>query len=131
MKYLLTLIACAGMALLLACGAGHPTIVSLQVNPQTAQATAPSGEVGFTASGTFTNNQSRELTATDGLKWSTSDATIASIGSNTGQATCLAAGTVTITAQAPADLTFEINNGVHNESQNVSGTATLTCIVTP
>jgi hypothetical protein len=131
MKYLFTLVALAGSALLLACGAGHPTIVSVQVNPQTAQATAPNGEVGFTASGTFTNNQSRELTATDGLKWSTSDNTIASIGSNTGQATCLAAGTVTITAQAPADLTFQINNGVHNESQNVSGTATLDCIVTP
>jgi hypothetical protein len=130
MKYLSTLLACAAIAVLMACGAGHPTIVSLQVNPQTASATAPGGEVGFTATGTFTNNKSRELTAVDGLKWSTSDSTIASIGSNTGQATCNASGTVTITAKAPADLTFEINNGVHNESSNVSGTATLQCTVT-
>ncbi len=130
MKYLLTLVACAGIAVLSACGAGHPTIVSLQVNPQSAMATAPGGEVGFTATGTFTNNQSRELTAADGLKWSTSDTNIASIGSNTGQATCNASGTVTITAQAPANLTFVINNGVHNDSQNVSGTATLQCNVT-
>jgi hypothetical protein len=130
MKYLFTLVACAGMAVLLACGAGHPTIVSLQVNPQSAMATAPNGVVGFTAAGTFTNNQSRDLSAADGLKWSTSDATIASIDSNTGQATCNVSGTVTITAQAPADLTFEINNGVHNSSSNVSGTATLQCNVT-
>jgi hypothetical protein len=130
MKYLFTLVACAGIAVLMACGAGHPTIVSLQVNPQSATATAPGGEVGFTATGTFTNNKSRELTAADGLKWSTSDSNVASIGSNTGQATCNASGMVTITAQAPADLTFEINNGVHNESQNVTGTATLQCNVT-
>lgn len=131
MKYLFTLVACAGIAVLLACGAGHPTIVSVQVSPQSASATAPGGEVGFTASGTFTNNQSRELTAADGLKWSTSDATIASIGSNTGQATCNASGTVTITAQAPANLTFTIDNGFQQSSNNVSGTATLQCNVTP
>lgn len=130
MKDLFTLFACAGIAVLLACGAGHPTIVSVQVNPQSAMATVPGGEVGFTATGVFKNNQSRELTAADGLKWSTSDATIASIDSNTGQATCNASGTATITAQAPADLTFEINNGVHNTSNNVSGTATLQCNVT-
>lgn len=129
MKYLFTLIACVGIAVLLACGAGHPTIRSVQVNPQSAMGTAPGGEIGFTATGIFDNNQSRELNATDGLKWSTSDSTIASIDSNTGQATCNASGMVTITAMAPADLTFEINNGVHNTSTNVSGTATLQCSV--
>ena len=129
MKYLFTLVACAGIAVLLACGAGHPTIVSVQVNPQSANATAPGGEVGFTATGVFKNNQSRELNATDGLKWSTSDSTIASIDSNTGQATCNASGTVTITATVAADVTFEINNGVHNTSTNVTGTAMLQCTV--
>lgn len=129
MKYPFTLVACAGIAVLLACGAGHPTIVSVQVNPQSANATAPGGEVGFTATGVFKNNQSRELTAVNGVKWSTSDTTIAGIDSNTGPATCNASGTVTITAQAPADLTFQINNGVHNLSTNVSGTATLQCTV--
>ncbi len=128
MKYFARLIALAGIALIAACGGGHPTIVSVQVNPQQGQANVPGGEVGFTASGTFTNNQSRELTATDGLKWSTSDGNIAGIDSNTGQATCDASGTVTITATAPADLTFD---GVHNGSTNVSGTATLSCLVTP
>jgi hypothetical protein len=130
MKYLFTLVVCAGITLLLACGAGHPTIQSLQINPQSAKAAAPGGEVGFTATGIFANNQSRELTSADGLTWSTSDSTIASIDS-TGQATCNGSGTATITAKAPADLTFEVNNGVHNISNNVSSTATLQCILTP
>jgi hypothetical protein len=129
MKYLFTFLVCAGMAVLLACGAGHPTIVSVNVNPQSAMGTAPGGEIGFTAVGVFANNQSRELNAADGLKWSTSDSTIASIDSNTGQATCNAVGMVTITAKAPANLTFTINNGFQQSSNNVSGTATLQCTV--
>jgi len=31
MKYLFTLVACAAISVLVACGAGHPTIVSLLV----------------------------------------------------------------------------------------------------
>ena len=50
----------------LACGAGHPNIQSIQVNPQQAQASSPRGEVGFTAMGIFSNNDSRELTVADG-----------------------------------------------------------------
>lgn len=131
MKYLSTLIAGAGIALFTACGAGHPTIKSLQLNPSQAQGSAPGGEVQFNATGIFENNQSRELSAADGVSWSTSDPTVASIGDTTGQATCNTNGTVTITAKAPADLTLEINNGVHNTSQNVTATATLTCTLTP
>jgi len=131
MKYVATLIACAVTALLMACGAGHPTIQSLQVNPSQAQGSAPGGEVQFNATGIFDNNQSRGLNATDGLTWSSSDSTVASIDSTTGQATCQTNGTVTITAKAPADLTFEVNNGVHNTSQTVTGTATLTCTLVP
>jgi hypothetical protein len=131
MKYVALLMACAGMMLFSACGAGHPTIQSVQVSPQNAQAIAPDGEVGFTARGIFANNDSRELTAADGLEWSTSDSNVADINSITGQATCKAPGTVTITAKAPADVTLEINNGVHNKSQTVTGTATLVCLATP
>src|SRR5690348_14702792 len=98
MKYFGIALACTGVALLLACGAGHPTIQSVQVSPQNAQAASPNGEVGFTARGIFANNDSRELTAADDLDWSTSNAQIASIDNLTGQATCKAPGTVTITA---------------------------------
>lgn len=127
MKYLGLTFAYAGVALLLACGAGHPTIQSLQVSPQQAQAASPNGEVGFTARGIFANNDSRELTAADDLDWSTSNNLIATIDNLTGQATCKAPGTVTVTAKAPADLTIQINNGVHNKSNTVSGTAQLVC----
>jgi hypothetical protein len=131
MKYFALTLACAGVALILACGAGHPTIQSLVVSPQDAQAPSPNGEVGFTARGIFANNDSRELTVADGLEWSTSDNNLATINNTTGQATCKAPGPVTITAKAPADVTLEINNGVHNKSQTVTGTATLTCLATP
>jgi len=44
-----------------------------------------------------------------------------------GEATCSAPGTVTITASAPQNLSFTVNNGVQNTSTTVSGTAMLTC----
>jgi hypothetical protein len=111
----------------LACGAGHPNIQSIQVNPQQAQASSPRGEVGFTAMGIFSNNDSRELTVADGTDWKTSNNLIATIDSNTGQATCVAPGTVTITVTAPSNLTFTVNNGIDNTSPKVTGTATLVC----
>jgi hypothetical protein len=46
---------------------------------------------------------------------------------STGEATCSAPGTVTITASAPQNLQFTVNNGVQNTSATVSGTATLIC----
>jgi hypothetical protein len=128
MKYLGITLACAGVALALACGAGHPTIQSVQVSPQNAQAQSPNGEVGFTARGTFANGDSRELTAVDDLDWITSNNTIATVDSTTGQATCKAPGTVIVTVQVPADLEITVNNGVHNTSNKVSGTATLVCV---
>ena len=36
-------------------------------------------------------------------------------------------GTVTVTASAPQNLQFTVNNGVQNTSATVTGTATLTC----
>jgi len=53
-------------------------------------------------------------------------AVAATIGS-TGEATCSAPGTITVTATAPENLQFTISNGVQNTSANVSGTAPLTC----
>jgi hypothetical protein len=82
--------------------------------------------VQFTATATFDNNSSRELTIADGLEWSTSNTAIATISDN-GSATCVGVGQVTITAKAPADLTLVVNNGINNTSPNVTGTATLTC----
>jgi len=124
-KYLLTMVACAGIAMLVACGGSADTIQSVQVNPQQAQGTAPNGAVGFTATGSFKNNQSRLLTSEDGLMWSSSNATVATINSLTGQATCLTAGTTTITAAVPSDLVFGV--GGHTSSTTVNGTASLQC----
>lgn len=126
MKYLNLTFASAALALVLGCGAGHPTITSLQISPASATAASPNGEVGFTARGIFANNDSRELTVADDLDWASSNTAVADINS-TGQATCKAPGTVTITASAPADLTLQINNGIHNKSKTVTGTAQLVC----
>ena len=109
------------------CGALHPTLTSITVAP--ANATAPSNpqtSVGFTATGNFTNHKSRALGVVDGLSWSSSNITVVSINS-LGSAQCKLPGTVTITAQAPANLQFTIGTGVNNTSANVSGTAMLTC----
>ncbi|HWY59431.1 MAG TPA: hypothetical protein VNZ03_33510 [Terriglobales bacterium] len=117
----------AGLALIvIGCGAGHPNLSSVTVSPQTA--TAPSathGQVGYTATGHFSNGSSRELSQVDGLSWKTST-TAASIGS-TGEATCLSPGTVTVTASAPQNLQLTVNNGVTNTSATISGTAQLVC----
>src|ERR1700759_5735187 len=116
---------CSVSAGWMACGAGHPTITRITVTPQSATSPlGPRSDTVFTASATFTNNTSRELTQSDGLSWSTSDNSIATIDSG-GSATCQALGQVTVTAQAPADLNLTLNNGINNTSPNVTGTAQL------
>ncbi len=118
---------CTFAAAWIACGAGHPTIRSITVGPQTATSTvSPPTDVQFTATATFTNNSSRELTLADGLSWSSSNTGVATLSTN-GSATCISVGQVTVTATAPADLNLTVNNGVNNTSPNVTGTATLTC----
>ncbi len=113
------------------CGAGHPTIASITVSPGTATAPInPPTDVQFTATATFDNNSSRELTVADGLTWTTSSSTIATISTG-GSATCLAVGQVTVTATAPSQLNLTINNGINNTSQNVAGTAQLSCLPSP
>jgi len=123
----LLLLAVAG---LLGCGAGHANLKSISVSPQTATASSNQGQVEYTATGNFANGKSRELSQMDGLSWKTSatstGAVAATIGS-TGEATCSAPGTITVTATAPENLQFTISNGVQNTSANVSGTAPLTC----
>lgn len=113
--------------LLMGCGAGHPTITSITVSPATATAASnPQTTVGFTATGNFANHQSRALTVADGLAWASSNIALVSIDS-LGNATCKMPGTVTITASAPANLSFTVGSGVNNTSATISGTATLTC----
>ncbi len=119
------LLSCVAL-ILIGCGAGHPNLTSITVSPQTATAeSAVHGQVGYTATGHFGNGTSRELSQVDGLSWKTST-TAASIGS-TGEATCLAPGTVTVTASAPQNLQLTVNNGISNTSANVQGTAQLVC----
>jgi hypothetical protein len=126
---LLCLIAASGF--LIACGAGHPTITSITVSPATASAGVnPPQDVQFTATAIFNNNTSRELTIADGLTWSTSNNTIATISDN-GSATCKVVGQTNVTAQAPAELNLTVNNGVNNTSPQVTGTAQLTCLPSP
>ena len=127
MKHVLMLIACAAVAMLLACGGSSDTIVSVQVSPQQGQGNLPNGVANFTATGTFKNNQSRLLTSQDGLMWSVSNSAVATINSLTGQATCLNAGSVIVTASVPSDLTYQV--GGHGSSSTVTGTASLTCTI--
>ena len=130
MKYLALLLLVTGFAGLLGCGAGHANLTGITVSPQSATAPSAQGQVGYTAMGNFANGKSRELSQVDGLSWKTSptpDGTVAATIGSTGEVTCSAPGTVTITASAPQNLQFTINNGVQNTSATVSGTATLIC----
>jgi uncharacterized protein YjdB len=114
-------------ALLVACGAGHPRLTSIAVSPSSATASSsPQGQVGFTATGTFTDRTSRELHVADGLTWESSNTVVAAID-DAGEATCVSPGSVTITATAPADLQITVSNGVQNTSPKVSGNAMLNC----
>jgi hypothetical protein len=126
MKPLQLIFLCCLALIVVGCGAGHPNLTSIAVSPQTATTqSATHGTVGYTAKGTFSDHSSRELSQVDGLSWATST-NAASVGS-TGEATCLAPGTVTVTASAPVNLQLTINNGVDNTSAMVRGTAQLVC----
>jgi len=129
MKQALFVIAAA--LILTGCGAGHANLTSITVSPQSATTTSsPQGQVGYTATGNFQNGKSRELSQVDGLSWKTSPTstgTVAATIGSTGEATCSAPGTVTVTASAPQNLQFTVSNGVQNTSATVSGTAMLIC----
>lgn len=118
----------AGLFLLLGCGAGHPTLTSVAVSPSTATAQITTqGGVGYTATGTFSDHSSRTLTQADGLTWATSNGLVAGI-SDSGTATCVRAGVVTIRATAPTNLTITVTDTVTNTSPKISGNASLTCM---
>lgn len=115
---------------LVGCGAGHANLKSITVSPESATASSNQGQVGYTATGNFANGKSRELSQVDGLSWKTSptsSGTVAATIGSTGEATCSAPGNITVTASAPENLQFTINNGIQNTSATVSGSATLTC----
>jgi hypothetical protein len=131
MKYLLFILTTWFVIVLIGCGAGHANLTSITVTPQSATTTSsPPGQVGYTARGNFNDHTSRELSQVDGLSWKTSptsSGTVAATIGSTGEATCSAPGTVTVTASAPENLQLTVNNGVQNTSPSVTGTASLTC----
>ena len=130
MKPKLTLLVFALLAslLLAGCGAGHPTLTGITVTPSSATASiATRGSVGYTATGMFSDHSSRELTQADGLTWATANGQIAGI-SDSGMATCVRAGVVTVTATAPTNLTITVTTTVTNTSPKVTGSAALTCM---
>lgn len=95
----------AVLALAAGCSAGSvgnsgsaETLVSITVTP-TNHGIAPGTTQQFTATGTYSNNSTRDLTAS--AVWSSSSETVATINNtacSTVQATALAAGATTITA---------------------------------
>ncbi len=115
---------------MLACQSGPPKITRVQVQPQNAQVGGPGAHLAFTAVGIFANRQSRDLTAADGVAWSTSDSSIASINSS-GQATCNTSGTVAVTVQVPAGVRLAMNKAPRHSSDDVTGMANLLCLGTP
>ena len=116
------------VVLLGGCGAGHPALTGITVTPKSATANVASrGSVGYTATGNFSDHSSRELTQADGLTWATANGQIAGI-SDSGMATCVRPGVVTVTATAPSTLTITVSNTVTNTSPKVTGSAALTCM---
>jgi len=116
----MVLIFCA--AALVGCGSDRATLTSVTVNPQQATGTATVGKVIFTATANFSNNTQRQLGTSDGVRWTSSDNSTATIDSS-GGASCINNGLVTITATEPA------NTGANNTSRDMSGTATLKCLL--
>lgn len=126
-------------ALLLACGNGHPRLMSMSVSPSTATVSmqpammgttmmgAGAGTMGFTAMGQFSNNTSRMLTRADGLTWASSNNMIAMVDMN-GMATCVSAGTVQITASVPVSTSMMMGMNMQSNSSAMSAMATLTCM---
>ena len=101
---------------------------SMVISPPNADAQAsPSGQVQFSAMGTFSKAPSPApvpFVAPYSGSWATSDLNVATIDQH-GLATCAAgaAGTVMITATASSNAGM----GTQNMSTAVSGTAKLTC----
>ncbi len=109
---------CAGI-LLASCGGSSMStpsraLLNVAVQPGNGDATAPTGTLPFTATGTFSQPPT---TQTDlSAQWSSSNASVATVDPNTGVATCVGVGgPVTITAM----------------TDGKQGTAQLTCLASP
>ena len=126
-SYLLGALTLAVIAVLFGCGAGHAKLSQIMVSPTAAAVTNSNGTATYTATGKFDNNSSRQLTRADGLTWATSNTAVATI-EDSGTATCVGHGVVTVKATAPVDLTITISNTIDNTSPKVSGTASLNCM---
>ena len=74
---------------------GSPQLQSLQVTP-TNPSVAKGTSAQLTATGIYSDNSHADLTAQ--VTWATSDAAVATIGANTGQALGIVAGTATLSA---------------------------------
>ncbi|GIU32232.1 S-layer family protein [Shewanella sp. MBTL60-007] len=98
----LTLTACGSDDKGLVTGPNEPTIVSLQVTPAVAQSPAGLG-LQYKALAKMSDNSVIDVTTDKILSWSSSDSNIATIDTDTGIATGVAAGTVTITASGSAN----------------------------
>jgi hypothetical protein len=116
-----TLFLVLGCVTLLALGCGNSSttpvpgrhLLTITLQPATAEATAPTGTLPFTASGTFDQPPATEDNLA--VQWTSSDPSVATIDS-TGTATCVAVGgPVTIMAS----------------SSQKSGTAQLDCVSVP
>jgi fibronectin type 3 domain-containing protein len=103
---------------------GTPTITSIAVTPQTSS--IPQGNTQqYVATGTYSNGTTQNLTTT--AAWASSNSSVATIGSSSGLATGVGAGTAQITAtmgsivSSPATLTVTSSSG----SSGGSGSATV------
>jgi hypothetical protein len=106
------------------CGGGGGTLVSIQVSPA-----SPSLAVGnkqqFTATGTYSDNSTQDLTST--TTWSSSSTTVATI-SNSGLATTATVGKTTISATSGSVIgstSFFVTSAATGITDS-TGTATLT-----
>lgn len=110
-KRLLLVAVLAILGALTGCGDAHlPILTSIQVSPGSATVAAGQSQQ-FTASGTFSDGTTRDMTTL--VTWSSSTTTVAVIGASTGLAVSRSQGSSTITAA------FNAVTGT------VTGTATL------
>jgi hypothetical protein len=80
-------------------GVGTRQLIGVAVQPRSSQAVVPNGTVTFSATGTFDQAPTTQLSLP--VQWASSDSNVASIDPNTGIATCLAVGgPITVTASA-------------------------------
>jgi hypothetical protein len=106
MKYLNLALAIMIAVTVVGCGAGHANITSITVSPQSATTTSnPQGQVGYTATGNFSNGKSRELSQVDGLSWKTSPTSTGSVAAtigSTGEVNMLGTGDCHNNRERPA-----------------------------